>query len=263
MRFRPTTAGGKSATLTINYLNNSGLLATVLNLSGTGVVQAPQLGVAAGPLVFGNLQVNSTALQTVAVTNTGTGTVAMPITVAVTGTGFNRATLAQGAALPNCGANLASGATCNVTVRFAPTAATGGGALTGNLAITGAGVTVNKPLSGTGTITAVADSNTGTASTAILTQNINFNVRANDAPANVGAVTINSSSFTNGNGTVSGAAATAVVLANNQVQWQLTPPATATTGALRQASKRGTYTVNYTLTSGAATSTATYTLTVN
>jgi hypothetical protein len=57
-----------------------------------------------------------------------------------------------------------------------------------------------------------------------------------------------------------GASAT-VVLANNQVRWTLTP--VGATAAARAASKRGTYRYDYILTSGTATSTATYTLTVN
>jgi hypothetical protein len=263
MRFRPTTAGAKSATLTLNHPNNSNLVATVLNLSGTAVAQAPQLGVAPGALAFGNLQVNSVGLIAVPVTNTGTGTVAMPITVAVTGAGFTRATVGQGAIAPNCGGNVAAGATCNVTVRFAPTAAIGGGVKAGNLAITGAGVTVNKALSGTGTVTANIDSNAVNATGVATAQVINFNVRANDAPANVGTVTPDTTVLPNGFTIVTngGADASAIVLANNQVSWTLTPVgATATT---RAASKRGTYRFDYILTSGTATSTATYTLTVN
>ena len=68
-------------------------------------------------------------------------------------------------------------------------------------------------------------------------------------------MTINSSTFTNG-----GATATVSVNANNQVVW--TTSTAATTNALRATARRGTYTVNYTLTSGTATSTATYTLTM-
>jgi Abnormal spindle-like microcephaly-assoc'd, ASPM-SPD-2-Hydin len=268
MRFRPTTAGAKSATLTINHPNNSGLLATVLNLSGTAVVQAPQLTVSPLSAPFGNVQLNSTALRTVDVTNSGTGTVAMPITVVASGAGFTRATVAQGAVAPNCGATVAAGVTCKVTVRFAPTVANGGGGLrTGNLAVTatGIGTIVNTALSATGTIAAVADTNTvGPVNGVVTAQNIDFNVRANDAPVNVGAVTPDTINLPPNGFTIvnnGGAAATATVLANNQIRWTLTP--VGANAAARAASKRGTYRYDYILTSGTATSTATYTLTVN
>jgi hypothetical protein len=253
VRFTPTTLGVVNATLTVtdNSNNTAGSTQTVA-LSGEGVM--PVASVSTTAIAFGNLPVNSSSSVDVTLTNTGGGT----LTIAsgtVTGTGFSRTALAV--ASGGCGTTLAAGASCIIRVRFLPTA---GGAATGNLVITDnsnliAGSTQTVALSGAGTITANADTTNVVASTSVNPVNITTSVRANDAPPNVGTVSISSSTFTNG-----GATAAVSVNASNQVVWTLTTG--ATTNALRAAARRGTYTVTYTLTSGTATSTATYTLTV-
>ena len=255
VRFRPTVAGVSLGTLTINDDALNGSPQTV-SLSGEGVVQLPVASVSTTALAFGNVQVASTSNLDVTLSNIGTGTTAMTInSIAVTGPGFSRAALSV--ALGGCGSSLASGASCVIRVRFAPTV---GGATTGNLVITDnsnnvAGSTQTVALSGAGTITANNDTNSVVAPTGALPANVTFSVRANDAPPNTGTVTVGSSTFTNG-----GATAAVSVTGTNQVVWTLST--SAPTAAARQAARRGTYTVSYTLTSGTATSTATYTLTI-
>ena len=255
VRFRPTVAGVSLGALTITDNAFNGSPQTV-SLSGEGVVQLPVASVSTTALAFGNVQVASTSSLDVTLSNIGTGTTAMSITgIAVTGPGFSRAALSV--ALGGCGSSLASGASCVIRVRFAPTV---GGAATGNLVITDnsnnvAGSTQTVALSGAGTIVANNDTNTVVAPTGTLPANVTFSVRANDGPPNTGTVTVDSSTFTNG-----GATAAVSVTGTNQVVWTLST--SATTAASRAAARRGTYTVTYTLTSGTATSTATYTLTI-
>src|SRR4029079_18406404 len=117
-----------------------------------------------------------------------------------------------------------------------------------------AGSVQNVPLTGNGSIVANNDATSvlapGTIG-AVSTPTAGFNVRGNDAPANAGIVTITSSSFTNG-----GATAVASVNANNAVVWTTT--GVGATAPARAVSRRGTYTVVYTLTNGTETATATY-----
>lgn len=256
VRFLPTSTGVHNGLLTItdNSNNTAGSVQTV-TLTGTGVVQLPIASLSPTSLDFGNVLVNNTFQQSVTLTNTGTGVNAMSIaSIAITGAGFSRV----GGLPGNCSTSLASGASCEITVRFRPTT---GGDKTGTLTVTDnsgniIGSTQAVSLAGSATISANDDTLIVLANGVLTPQIINFGVRANDQPANLGVVTIVSSSFTNG-----GATATVVINSTNQVSWTLTP--TGTTAAARQASKRGTYTVNYLLTSGTATSTATYTLSVN
>jgi Animal haem peroxidase/Abnormal spindle-like microcephaly-assoc'd, ASPM-SPD-2-Hydin/RTX calcium-binding nonapeptide repeat (4 copies) len=255
VRFQPTGAVLRTGLLRITQNSNNvpGSVQDVA-LSGTGVVQLPVASVSPATLDFGNLQVNSTFQQAVTVTNTGTGTTPLAIGTGVTGTGFSRVNVAGGIN-PNCGTTLAAGLSCDITVRFRPTT---GGVKNGNLRITSnsnnlPGTIQDVPLTGTATITANNDARTITANT-FVTQVVNGFVRSNDVP-NAGTVTINSSTKP------SGATATvAFVPATNSVVWTLT--GTGATNAAREASKRGVYTVEYTLTNGTATATATYTLTV-
>jgi hypothetical protein len=99
------------------------------------------LGVTPTALTFGNQVVGTTsASQTLTLSNTG-GAGATGIAVAVTAQ-FSRAG-------GTCGATLAAGTTCTITVVFAPTAtgaATGTATISANVAVTGSPVT----LSGTG-----------------------------------------------------------------------------------------------------------------
>jgi hypothetical protein len=261
VRFRPTVTGPVVGSLSISD-NSIGVNPQIVTLTGTGVLQNPIASVSAPALSFGNLQVGSVAQLPVTLTNTGTGSTPMAITgIAVTGAGFTRV----GALPGNCGTTLAAGASCIITVQFAPTTGNGGGGnRVGSLVVTDnsgnvPGSTQAVALSGTGTISAINDANLVNANN-VNPQVVDFNVRTNDLPsAGTVALVAGSSIVVNGGATVTVGLNPANL---NQVRWTLTPPVTATTNAARQASKRGTYTVNYILTNGGATATATYTLTV-
>ncbi len=263
VRFSPgATTGLMTGSITIT--DNAVPSPQIVTLSGTGVVQLPVAQVAPAAVDFGNVVVGSTFDIPVTLTNTGTGATPMSIAnIAVAGGGFSRVGAANAVA-PNCGTSLAAGVSCNITVRFAPTNALGTGAKTGTLTITdnsnnipGSQQTVG--LSGFAAISATVDATTVAASGVAAAQSIAFNVRGNDVPnVATSVVSIVSSSFTNGGAT---AVASVTGATSQQITWTLTP--TGANATARAASKRGTYTVNYKLTNGTATATATYVLTVN
>jgi hypothetical protein len=107
------------------------------------LTQVAFVSVTGGPVAFGNVLVGTapSPTQTLTVRNDG-GVAATGLTIGTLAAPFSRTT--------NCGATLASGATCTVTVAFAPTAAT---SYTGSLAITSSVTVSGAPvaLSGTGT----------------------------------------------------------------------------------------------------------------
>ncbi|HZX56974.1 MAG TPA: choice-of-anchor D domain-containing protein, partial [Ilumatobacteraceae bacterium] len=118
--FRPTTAGAKTASLSITH-NAAGSPSTVA-LTGTGVSVAT---VSAGALNFGATRINTTRTSTITVTNTGTAALTIS-SVATSGAPFT-------ATLGTCTGSIAAGRTCRVNVTFAPTAIQ---AYTGTLTIT-------------------------------------------------------------------------------------------------------------------------------
>jgi hypothetical protein len=257
VQFTPDSSGLKLASVVIVH-NGVGLVSN-LAMSGTGA--APIASLSASAFDFGS---TLTALAPGVTTNftlTNSGNAPLTINSVVLsgslGAGYSRV----GGFVGSCGATLgANGATCIIRVRFLPTT---GGAKTGTLTVTdNSNATPGSQqvviLSGNATISAANDALNTLASGVLGVQNINFNVRANDAPNNAGIVSIDSSSFTNG-----GATATAIVTGagNNVVTWQLT--GVGATAEARRLSRVGTYTVNYTLTNGGATAQATYTMTVN
>jgi hypothetical protein len=138
--FTPTATGTRPGTLTITD-NASGSPHTVA-LTGTGTTAAPGVGLAPTSLAFGNQALTTTsAAKTVTLTNTGTA--ALTITSIAASGDF---------AVSNnpCGAGLAAGANCIISVTFTPTVL---GARAGNLTITdnAAGSPHTVPLTGTGT----------------------------------------------------------------------------------------------------------------
>jgi hypothetical protein len=114
----------------------------------------------------------------------------------------------------------------------------------------------DRSLSGTGTIQANNDAVSDGFDQRQPVNN-NVTVRSNDAPVNTGTITINPGTtvVTNGGATATVALNAAGCVGVDNVT------ATATTNAARAASRRGTYTVTYTLHIGSATSVATATLT--
>jgi hypothetical protein len=114
VRFAPTTAGAKAATLNITS-NASNSPATVA-VSGTGVAPAPAIAVSSASLAFGNQTTNTTsAARTITVSNTGTASLAAP-TVTKTGTDAALFTVVNG-----CTAALPAGGSCTISVTFRPT----------------------------------------------------------------------------------------------------------------------------------------------
>ncbi|HEV2498035.1 MAG TPA: FG-GAP-like repeat-containing protein [Terriglobia bacterium] len=119
--FTPTAVGPRSATLTIQdnapgspqsvALTGTGLSAAVVNLSATSL----NLG---SEIVGG-----TTAAQSVTLKNTGTA--ALGITSITAGGDFS--------ATNNCGASVAAGGSCTISITFKPSA---GGSRTGSIAIT-------------------------------------------------------------------------------------------------------------------------------
>jgi len=117
--FTPSATGTRTGTLTVN----AGGVTNAVSLSGTGTAPGPVLNTNPASLAFAKTVVGATApAQTVTVSNSGT-TAAVISNVSTSGD-FRQTN--------NCG-TVAVGASCAVTVSFAPTA---GGARTGTLTIT-------------------------------------------------------------------------------------------------------------------------------
>jgi ASPM-SPD-2-Hydin domain-containing protein/beta-propeller repeat-containing protein len=137
--FTPAAAGLRTGTLVftdsdVNSPQN-------VSLSGTGSASAPGVGLAPTSLAFGNQVLNTTsAAKTVTLTNTGTAALTI-----------NSIAASGDFAISNnpCGAGLAAGANCIISVTFTPTAL---GARTGTLTITdnAGGSPHTAPLTGNG-----------------------------------------------------------------------------------------------------------------
>ncbi len=112
--FTPTAVGNLYGTLTVTDNNNGTPASTqVVPLAGVGL-GAPAVSLSASALSFGSQVVNTTsAAQTVTVTNSGTATLTLG---SITASGPFAQTNA-------CGSSLAAGATCAISVTFAPTTA--------------------------------------------------------------------------------------------------------------------------------------------
>ncbi|HEY2673087.1 MAG TPA: choice-of-anchor D domain-containing protein [Rugosimonospora sp.] len=152
--FRPTATGSRTGTLTVTA---SGIVNSI-PLSGTGVAPGPILNVNPSGLTFaGTIVGNSSATQTVSVTNSGT-TSATVSGVSATGD-FSQTN--------NC-STLAVGASCTVTVKFTPTTS---GTRTGTVSITSnannSPTTVSLSGSGIGSGTNIAAGRPATASSQV------------------------------------------------------------------------------------------------
>ena len=125
--FAPTSIGAKTATVTVFHnSNNLPGSTSVVTVTGTGT--APVANITPASLAFGTQAVGTTSVaQIISVQNTGNGTlnISAPTIGGVNGNQFN---LTNG-----CGVTVAPGASCNISVTFAPTTA---GAKTGSVSIT-------------------------------------------------------------------------------------------------------------------------------
>ena len=131
----------------LSFTGNTGWTAAQLSefevFPGGGSTGPPAPALSASPssLSFGSTAVGATSAQTVTVSNPGSAAVSMS-SVGVTGP-FSETN--------NCGTSLAAGASCTVSVTFAPTAA---GSATGTLSVNSSapGSPLTVALSGTGTV---------------------------------------------------------------------------------------------------------------
>ncbi len=139
--FNPSAAGSFTATLSVNVGN--GVATKTVTLSGTGVV--PTDTVSPASLAFGN-QLVDLASAAKAVTVTNTGTVALPMTsIALSTLGSQPFSQTN-----TCGASVAVGASCTISVVFDPSAA---GAFTATLSVNvGNGGAKTVALNGTGIV---------------------------------------------------------------------------------------------------------------
>src|ERR1019366_7096569 len=113
--FTPTVAARRSAS--VNVTDNAAGSPHTVTLSGTGV-GVPIVSLTAGSLTFASQNVGTTsAAQSVTLNNTGSATLLIS-SLAVTGT--NAGDFAQ---TNTCGASVAAGGNCSISVTFTPTAA--------------------------------------------------------------------------------------------------------------------------------------------
>jgi hypothetical protein len=139
--FTPTASGARSATLRVT--NSDPTSPQQVALSGTGL--SPAASLAPTSVAFGNQRVNTTSNpSTVTLTNSGTATMSIT-SVSVTGTNASNFALTNA-----CGATLAAGANCTMTVAFTPSAT---GSRTASISIVdnAPGSPHTVALSGTGT----------------------------------------------------------------------------------------------------------------
>ncbi|MEU7825601.1 ThuA domain-containing protein [Catellatospora sp. NPDC049133] len=160
--FSPTSAGAKTGTLTVT--SNATNPSLTIGLTGTGTTVQTPATLSANPtsIAFPNTNVGSSVTRTTQISNTG-GTTASISSVTVSGAGFSLS--ANG-----CGSALAPGASCTVTVAFAPTSA---GGKTGTLIVasSASNPTLSVGLTGTGTAATSSNLALGKPVTAGHTQN--------------------------------------------------------------------------------------------
>ena len=156
--FSPTATGVRAANAQIT--DDAGGSPQSIALSGTGT--APAVTLSPTTVNFGSQRVGTTsAAQTVNVMNTGTAALSIA-SIGLAGT--NAGDFSQSTTCALSPATLAAGASCTISVRFAPTAA---GARSASLQIAddASGSPHSVALSGTGTTTAIAfDKSLGTKS---------------------------------------------------------------------------------------------------
>ena len=112
--FTPTAAGSRSASLEIS--DNASASPQTVSLSGTGFAPVITLSLSTTSLAFGQEnETLTTAPQTVTLSNTGSATLNIS-SITVSGTDPNDFPETN-----NCGASVAVGANCTISVSFAPT----------------------------------------------------------------------------------------------------------------------------------------------
>jgi len=141
--FKPTAAGTLTAKL--NVADNAAGSPQQVTLSGTGT--APAVSLSGATLTFPGTLVNTSATpQQITLSNTGNGTLTLTGT-AITITGTNASAFSE---TNNCGASVAAGSNCAITVAFKP-ATTGTLSASLNIADNASGSPQKVTLSGSGT----------------------------------------------------------------------------------------------------------------
>jgi YVTN family beta-propeller protein len=148
--FTPAAAQSyNNVTVTVPYSSSGGGTAPTpitFTLNGTGIpAAAPQAVLSPNPLAFPGTLVGTPAL-TMPMTLSNPGTAALAIT-SISVTGANASSFGE---TNNCGASLAAGATCTITVTFTPTA-TGGLSAAISVADNATGSPQSAVVTGTGT----------------------------------------------------------------------------------------------------------------
>lgn len=116
--FKPTVAGARSGSLTIT--DNAGGSPRSIALTGTGTtVPLPTATLTPAKLAFGNQMINTTSIAQVATLKNTSVSAALTISSITVG-GTNSADFAK---TGTCGATLAAGASCTISVTFKPTVA--------------------------------------------------------------------------------------------------------------------------------------------
>jgi VCBS repeat protein/centrosomal CEP192-like protein/FG-GAP repeat protein len=138
--FKPTASGVRNGAVTVTH-QLAGSPQSVA-LSGTGV--APIVTLGGTSISFGNQNVGTTSsVQMVTLSNTGTATLTIP---GIAITGANAGDFAQ---TNTCGASVAAGANCSISVTFKPTA-TGNRSASVTITDNAAGSPQTVSLTGTG-----------------------------------------------------------------------------------------------------------------
>lgn len=151
--FTPTVAGPATGTLSIS--SNASSTPVVVQLTGTGASSSTSgtgtIQLTPTSVAFGNQQEGTqSAVQTVTLTNTGTGVLTIPATGGIVLKGNT-----DFSGTDNCPATLAAKATCSIALVFAPT---GLGVETTTLTVTGSATNSPQSVAITGTGTSSATS---------------------------------------------------------------------------------------------------------
>ena len=146
--FKPTAAGSASASLSV--VDSLGTQTSSLSGTGTTVATAPAATLTPPTLAFGTVTTGSSStVQTATLSNTGNAALAI---TGITLTGTNASDFSS---TTTCGASLAAGAKCTISVLYAPSVT---GAETASLSVAdnAAGSPQTSSLTGTGAAPVVA-----------------------------------------------------------------------------------------------------------
>jgi hypothetical protein len=229
--FTPAAAGGSAATLTVTS-SSLGVAPVTVALNGAGQVRAG-LNVSPPQLTFAVTSVGqSSAAQTVTVSNTSGVSIAMPAFAAPAQFGVTQ---------NNCTASLAAGASCTVGVIFQPTAV---GAATGVLSVSSASVATPATvlLSGAGGVGAAIQM----APTAIV-----FATTAPNAISSPATVTVTNTGVSASLSNLALAVTAGFQIVNNTCPTALAPGLSCTAGVEFAPTSAGAQTGTLTVTSSA------------